>query len=80
MRRLFEQSALGPVMKVLDVGSGAGDLAFLAVEQVALTGLVVRVDQNPTVLDQARDASAAVGLTNVRLVEAREATRGRGVR
>src|SRR6266536_2833590 len=33
-RRLFEQAGIGPGMKVLDVGSGAGDVALLAADLV----------------------------------------------
>jgi ubiquinone/menaquinone biosynthesis C-methylase UbiE len=68
-RRLFEQAGIGPGMKVLDVGSGAGDVALLAAKLVGPTGSVVGVDQNPTVLHTARQRAAAAGLTNVLFVE-----------
>jgi len=42
-------------MRVLDVGSGAGDVALLADELVGPTGSVVGVDQDPRIL---RTASA----------------------
>ncbi len=32
--RLFEQAGLGPGMRVLDVGTGAGDVALIAAEMV----------------------------------------------
>ena len=46
-RRLFEAAGIGPGMKVLDLGSGAGDVALLAAELVGPTGHVVGVDMNP---------------------------------
>jgi SAM-dependent methyltransferase len=57
-------------MKVLDVGSGAGDVAFLAARLVGPSGLVVGVDPNPDVLSTARDRARAAGLSNVAFVEA----------
>ena len=33
-RRFFQAAGIGPGMRVLDVGSGAGDVAFLAAEIV----------------------------------------------
>ena len=38
-------------MRVLDVGSGAGDVAFLAADMVGDTGEVVGVDRVPAVLE-----------------------------
>jgi hypothetical protein len=37
--RLFEQAGLGPGMRVLDVGTGAGDVALMAAEMVGASGL-----------------------------------------
>jgi ubiquinone/menaquinone biosynthesis C-methylase UbiE len=68
-RRLFEQAGIGPGMKVLDLGSGAGDVAFLAAELVETTGCVVGIDQNPTVLETARQRAVTAGLANVLFVE-----------
>ena len=46
-RRLFEAAGISSGMKVLDLGSGAGDVAFLAAELVGPTGRVVGVDLDP---------------------------------
>jgi ubiquinone/menaquinone biosynthesis C-methylase UbiE len=43
-RQLFEQAGIGSAMHVLDVGSGAGDVSFLAAELVGPEGKVVGVD------------------------------------
>jgi SAM-dependent methyltransferase len=64
-RRLLEDAGIAEGMKVLDVGSGAGDVALLAAELVGPTGSVVGVDQDPGVLDTARARAEASGLTNV---------------
>jgi len=64
-RRLLEDAGITEGMKVLDVGSGAGDVVLLAAELVGPTGSVVGVDQDPGVLDTARARAEASGLTNV---------------
>src|ERR1051325_11219731 len=43
-RALLARAGLAPGMRVLDVGSGAGDVAFLAAELVAPEGHVVGTD------------------------------------
>jgi cyclopropane fatty-acyl-phospholipid synthase-like methyltransferase len=37
-RQLLEQAGIGPGMRILDVGSGAGDIAFLAADLVRQSG------------------------------------------
>lgn len=64
-RRLFEAAGIGPGMTVLDLGSGAGDVAMLAAELVGPTGRVVGVDVNPAILDTARRRADAAGYANV---------------
>ena len=64
-RRLLEDAGIAEGMKVLDVGSGAGDVALLAAELVGPRGSVVGVDQDPGVLDTARARAEASCLTNV---------------
>jgi len=68
-RRLFEDAGLRPGMTVLDVGSGAGDVALLVAELVGPTGAVVGVDVNPAVLVTARERAVARGLGQVRFLE-----------
>ncbi len=64
-RRLLEDAGIEEGMKVLDVGSGAGDVALLAAELVGPKGSVVGVDQDPEVLKTASARAEASGLTNV---------------
>ncbi len=64
-KHLFEQAGITSGMKVLDVGSGTGDVALLLAELVGPTGSVVGVDVYPAGLDVARARMRAAGLTNV---------------
>jgi SAM-dependent methyltransferase len=67
--RFFRAAGLGPGMRVLDVGCGAGDVAFLARSLVGETGSVVGVDRSPIAVQMARDRGAALGLRNVSFLE-----------
>jgi ubiquinone/menaquinone biosynthesis C-methylase UbiE len=64
-RRLFEQAGITTGMRVLDVGSGAGDVALLLADMVGPSGVVVGVEIDPTILDTARARVEAAGRTNV---------------
>ena len=44
-RTFFSDAGLAPGMRVLDIGSGAGDVAFLAAELVGEEGEVVGIDR-----------------------------------
>jgi tRNA A58 N-methylase Trm61 len=68
-RHLFEKAGIAPGMKVLDVGSGAGDVALLLAELVGPEGAIVGVDVYPAVLEAARVQVQAAGLTNVTFME-----------
>ena len=46
-RELLAQAGLAPGMRVLDAGSGAGDVALIAAELVGPSGTVVGLDLNP---------------------------------
>ena len=64
-RRLLEDAGVEEGMSVLDVGSGAGDVALMAAEMVGKDGSVVGVDRDPDVLKTASARAEASGLTNV---------------
>jgi protein-L-isoaspartate O-methyltransferase len=69
-RRLLEDAGLREGMRVLDVGSGAGDVALLAAELVEPRGGVMGVDQkNPAILEVARKRAHRAGLANVTFLE-----------
>jgi SAM-dependent methyltransferase len=46
-RRVLEQAGLAPGMRVLDLGSGSGNVARLAAELVGPGGLVVGIERDP---------------------------------
>ena len=64
-RVILERAGLGPGMRVLDVGTGVGDVAFLAADLVGPDGTVVGLDRSETVLARARERAAERGLTNI---------------
>ena len=66
--RLLRDAGLFTGMKVLDIGSGAGDVAFAAAELVGSEGEVLGVDMNPEILETARTRAQAAGLANVQFV------------
>jgi ubiquinone/menaquinone biosynthesis C-methylase UbiE len=64
-RRLLQDAGVGHGMHVLDIGSGLGDVALLAAEVVGPSGAVLGIDNNPSILDSARDRARAAGLHHV---------------
>jgi len=75
-RRLLGEAGLVEGMRVLDVGTGAGDVALIAAEIVGPGGRVVGLDQDPEILRTAFARAEAAGLDNVSFVagEVRDAT------
>ena len=61
-RRMLEDGGIAAGMRVLDVGSGAGDVALLAAEMVGTQGSVLGIDVNPVILETARTRARAAGL------------------
>lgn len=64
-QRFFREAGIVPGMRVLDVGSGAGDVAFLAADMVGDTGEVVGIDRAAAALEAARTRAAARSRRNV---------------
>jgi predicted RNA methylase len=52
--RLLVEAGLAPGMRVLDLGSGAGNVARLVAELVGPDGAVVGVEQDPAAVELAR--------------------------
>lgn len=73
-RQLFGQAGFTAGMRVLDIGSGVGDVAFVAASMVGPSGSVVGVDRAAPALASARARAAARGAEHVHFVEADPAT------
>jgi SAM-dependent methyltransferase len=67
--RLFRTAGLGNGMRVLDLGSGAGDVAMLTARLVGGEGEVVGVERDPEAVASARARVAQAGISNVRIME-----------
>ena len=70
-RQFFREAGIAPGMRVLDVGSGAGDVAFLLAELVGDSGDVVGVDRAPGALAVARARADADSRRNVSFLRGR---------
>jgi len=57
--RLFRDVGIGPGMRVLDLGCGAGNVSMLAAEFVGPTGLVIGIDPSEEVLTIASERAGA---------------------
>src|SRR5690242_17334347 len=68
-RRFFVEAGIAPGMCVLDIGSGVGDVTFLAANLVGEAGHVTGTDQSRAALAIARTRSEALGLSSVRFEE-----------
>ena len=64
-RQFFANAGVVAGMRVLDIGSGAGDVAFLAAELVGATGEVVGTERSPTAVTAAQAGAKSRGLDNV---------------
>jgi SAM-dependent methyltransferase len=65
---LFERAGVGEGMRVLDVGSGAGDVALIVSQMVGPTGTVVGVELDPASAEVARSRAAEAGAGNVEIL------------
>ena len=52
--RLFREAGIGPGQRVLDIGSGVGDVAMLAARLVGPSGEVVGIERDPKSITKAR--------------------------
>lgn len=64
----FRAAGIGPGMRVLDIGSGVGDVAFLAADLVGPQGSVVGVDRDPDNIAWAAKRAVQAGRSNVRFL------------
>lgn len=64
-RRLFEDAGIQPGMRVVDLGSGAGDVCMLLAEMVGPGGTVVGLEHDEQAVRHARERTAAAGAANI---------------
>ena len=67
--RLFREAGIAPGQRVLDLGSGVGDVVMLVARLVGDSGEVVGIERDPRFLDCARARVAEAGLNNVSFVQ-----------
>src|SRR5215469_14182330 len=67
--RLFREAGIGPGQRVLDLGSGMGDVATLLARLVGPLGEVVGIERDANSIARARARIAAAGLRNVSFIQ-----------
>ena len=67
-RALVEAAGLRAGMRVLDLGSGAGDMSFVAADVVGPLGEVVGIERSPEAVAQATARAHQCALVNTRFV------------
>jgi SAM-dependent methyltransferase len=68
-RQLLQQAEMSAGMRVLDVGCGSGDVAFLAADLVGPTGEVIGADRAAAAVQRATTRAQARDLRNVQFLE-----------
>lgn len=63
--RLFRDAGIGPGQRVLDLGSGVGDVALIAAHLVGSSGEVLGIERDPRSIERARVRMAEGGLSHV---------------
>src|SRR5262249_52498379 len=67
--RLFRESGIGPGHRVLDLGSGVGDVAMLAARLVGPSGEVLGIERDVRSIARARARVAEAGLPSVSFIQ-----------
>ena len=67
--RFFRGAGIGPGQRVLDIGSGVGDVAMLLASLVGPSGEVVGVERDERSIARARARVANAGLRNVSFIQ-----------
>ena len=63
--RLFREAGIGVGHRVLDLGSGMGDVSMLVAGLVGASGEVVGIERDATSIERAQARVAVAGLRNV---------------
>ena len=67
--RLFRDAGIGPGQRILDIGSGVGDVAMLAARLVGPSGEIVGIERDARSIARARARVAEAGLRNVSFMQ-----------
>jgi ubiquinone/menaquinone biosynthesis C-methylase UbiE len=67
--RLFREAGIAAGQRVLDIGSGVGDVAMLVAKLVGPSGEVVGIERDPRSIARARSRVTGAGLHNVTLTQ-----------
>src|SRR6266568_1316216 len=67
--RLFREAGIGPGQRVLDLGSGVGDVSILLARIVGQSGEVVGIERDPVSIEKANARVADAGFRNVRFMQ-----------
>ena len=65
----LRDAGIRPGQRVLDLGSGVGDVSMLAARMVGISGEIVGVERDARSIAKARERVAQAGLTNVSFTE-----------
>jgi len=68
--RFFREAGIGPGQRILDLGSGAGDVAMLAARLVGHTGSVLGIERDAHTIARARMRAAGAGFGNITFTQA----------
>jgi len=68
--RFLREAGIGEGQRVLDLGSGVGDVAMVAAKLVGQSGCVVGIERDPSSVERSRVRAANAGLNNVEFVTA----------
>ena len=67
--RLFRQAGIGPGHRVLDLGSGVGDVSMLLARIIGPSGEVVGIERDSSSISRAESRASAAGLPNVSFMQ-----------
>lgn len=68
-RDFLKNAGITKGMKVLDIGSGSGDVALILAEMVGSSGKIVGIDVNGQIIETALDRAKQAGFTNITFIE-----------
>ena len=69
LERLFREAGVGPGQRVLDLGSGVGDVSILVARMVGPSGEVVGIERDASSIAVAKARMAEAGIRNVNFTQ-----------